>query len=80
MFSWLRKLMGRPASADAESDVATDPANAGSRVSGGDTGRRGGDAESTTGPGPNDTHVGRVAGQDEGFAGDTGAEARSRDT
>jgi hypothetical protein len=33
--------------------------------------------ENTTGPGNNDVFVGRVQGQDEGYAGETGAERRA---
>ena len=33
--------------------------------------------ENTTGPGGNGTFVGRVQGQDEGYAGETGAERRA---
>jgi hypothetical protein len=35
------------------------------------------DQQSTTGTTPNEKFVGRVAGQDVGYAGETGAEARS---
>ena len=61
---------------DKEDDVETDDKVANSRATGGgdDTG---GDAETTTGTGESEEFVGRVAGQDEGFAGETGAEARS---
>jgi hypothetical protein len=34
-------------------------------------------AENTTGPGGNGEFVGRVSGQDEGYAGETGAERRA---
>jgi hypothetical protein len=37
------------------------------------------DQASTTGTTPSETYVGRVAGQDEGYAGQTGAEARAED-
>jgi hypothetical protein len=37
------------------------------------------DGQSTTGTDESETFVGRVAGQDSGFAGETGAEARSED-
>ena len=33
--------------------------------------------EGTTGPGGNGEFVGRIAGQDEGYAGETGAERRA---
>jgi hypothetical protein len=61
---------------DDEDDVDTDDKLANSRATGGgpDTG---GDAETTTGTGRSGEFVGRAAGQDEGYAGETGAEARS---
>jgi hypothetical protein len=37
------------------------------------------DAPSTTGTDENEQFVGRVAGQDAGYAGETGAEARGRE-
>ncbi|MBA3525247.1 MAG: hypothetical protein H0T85_12025 [Geodermatophilaceae bacterium] len=59
-----------------EDDVATDDALANSRDAGGaDTDD--GDSASTTGTGASEEFVGRVAGQDEGYAGETGAEARA---
>jgi hypothetical protein len=40
--------------------------------------RSGGPApQSTTGPGPEPGHVGRIAGVDAGYAGETGAERRA---
>ncbi len=61
---------------DREDDVDADDKVANSRATGGgpDTG---GDAETTTGTGDSEEFVGRTAGQDEGYAGETGAEARS---
>jgi len=61
---------------ERESDVDTDDAVANARDTGGgeDTG---GDSASTTGTGNTEEYVGRVAGQDEGYAGETGAEARA---
>jgi hypothetical protein len=61
-----------------ESDVAGDDAQALSRVTGGVEGADGGDAVATTGTAPSGTFVGRDAGQDEGYAGETGAERRGR--
>lgn len=58
-----------------EGDVPTDPAVASSRETGGDPERSGTDA-TTTGPGENETYVGRIAGQDAGYADQTGAEKR----
>lgn len=60
-------------------DVEQDPTLANSRVTGGrDT--QEGDAATTTGTGETEEYVGRVAGQDEGFAGQTGAEARAEES
>jgi hypothetical protein len=61
---------------DREDDVDTDDQLANSRATGGG-GSEGGDAETTTGTGTSEEFVGRVAGQDEGYAGETGAEARA---
>ena len=61
---------------ERESDVDTDEALANARETGGGDHNEG-DAEATTGTGQNEEFVGRVAGQDEGYAGETGAEARS---
>jgi hypothetical protein len=76
---------GMPRSAESESagptedDVAADRKVAGTRETGGadDHPAAEPDAETTTGTGRNEEFVGRVAGQDEGFAGETGAEARA---
>jgi hypothetical protein len=61
---------------DTEDDVGSDDKLANSRATGGGP-DRGGDAETTTGTGDSEEFVGRTAGQDEGYAGETGAEARS---
>ena len=58
-----------------EDDVDQDDAQALSRATGGGE-SDGPDAESTTGTGESETFVGRVAGQDVGYAGETGAERR----
>jgi hypothetical protein len=63
---------------DREADVEHDDAQALSRVTGGEPDAEGGDAESTTGGGESGTFVGRDAGQDEGYAGETGAERRAQ--
>lgn len=60
----------------AESDLADDDAEVTGRPTGGDPDSAGGDSNSTTGPGESGVFVGRTAGQDEGYAGETGAEAR----
>ncbi len=58
-----------------EDDVDQDDAQALSRATGGSESDAP-DAESTTGTGESETFVGRVAGQDVGYAGETGAERR----
>ena len=59
-----------------EDDVDRDDAQALSRATGGGDSDES-DASSTTGTGESDTFVGRVAGQDVGYAGETGAERRA---
>ena len=59
-----------------EDDVERDDAQALSRATGGVAGEEP-DADSTTGTGDSGTFVGRVAGQDVGYAGETGAERRA---
>lgn len=61
---------------DREDDVDTDDKLANSRAAGGDDTEEG-DAGTTTGTGHSEEFVGRTAGQDEGYAGETGAEARA---
>lgn len=63
-------------STERESDVDTDEAVANARETGGSD-EDGADAAGTTGTGQTEEYVGRVAGQDEGYAGETGAEARA---
>ena len=58
-----------------EEDVDRDDAQALSRATGG-VGSDQPDAASTTGTGESEEFVGRVAGQDVGYAGETGAERR----
>ncbi|SNR63667.1 hypothetical protein [Blastococcus mobilis] len=58
-----------------EDDVDQDDAQALSRATGGGESDAP-DAVSTTGTGDSETFVGRVAGQDVGYAGETGAERR----
>lgn len=60
-----------------ESDVASDEHTAGSRATGGEPDGGAPDQGSTTGTTPSGTFVGRVSGDDPGYAGETGAEARS---
>jgi hypothetical protein len=59
-----------------EGDVGRDDAQALSRATGGVGGEEP-DADGTTGTGDSETFVGRVAGQDVGYAGETGAERRA---
>jgi hypothetical protein len=72
MFERLRALLGRPSTAE---DVAPDTHTARTRETGGAE-RDDTDSAATTGTGHSEEYVGRVAGQDEGFAGETGAEVR----
>jgi hypothetical protein len=61
----------------AESDVEGDEARVDSRDTGGVEDPAKPDQGSTTGTTPDDDYVGRVAGQDVGYAGETGAERRA---
>jgi hypothetical protein len=75
VFDELKNMLGlRPA--EGEDDVAGDDHLAGSRDTGGLDGDTG-DAASTTGTGPSEEFVGRVAGQDDGAERLSGAEARA---
>ncbi|MER5671827.1 hypothetical protein [Pseudonocardia alni] len=76
MTSFLGRLVDRLRGRGPAEDVAPDPHLANSRETGGIPGK-GGDAGSTTGTGESGEFVGRVAGLDEGYAGETGAEARA---
>jgi len=60
----------------AEEDVDPDDAQALSRATGGGDSNDP-DAASTTGTGQSGEFVGRVSGQDVGYAGETGAERRA---
>ncbi|WP_214367823.1 hypothetical protein [Pseudonocardia sp. H11422] len=62
---------------ESESDIADDEAVAGSRDTGGRPAADDPDEGTTTGTTENDEFVGRVSGQDVGYAGETGAEARA---
>lgn len=61
----------------SESDVDDDDQVAGSRDTGGVPDPEAPDQGSTTGTTPDGEYVGRVAGQDVGYAGETGAERRA---
>jgi len=81
---WLRSLFGTGTSekAPGEPDTERDKNVARTRSTGGDPDLGGGvtgDSAATTGPGENETFVGRVAGNDDvGSVGETGAEARAQ--
>ena len=60
-----------------EDDVADDPQLAGSRATGGTDERDDDDQASTTGTSDTPEYVGRIAGDDVGYAGETGAERRA---
>lgn len=80
MWRWLSELFTgrtRPQRTGGEPDVEPDPAQVDTRPTGGVADPDAADAHSTTSPSENDTFVGRVAGEDAGDAGITGAEARS---
>jgi hypothetical protein len=61
-----------------EADVAADPQVANSRRTGGVPDEAADDQASTTGTTPTPDFVGRVAGDDVGYAGETGAERRAQ--
>jgi hypothetical protein len=60
-----------------EDDVAADPQLASNRDVGGVADPSQPDQASTTGTTPNPEYVGRIAGDDVGYAGETGAERRA---
>jgi hypothetical protein len=61
----------------AEADVERDPARVDSRATGGAPDAAKPDQGSTTGTAPDDDYVGRIAGDDPGYAEETGAERRA---
>jgi hypothetical protein len=75
VLSFLRRVFA-PSRHPREADVELDPGVANSRATGGAP-HQDGDSGGTTGTGESGEFVGRVAGQDEGYAGETGAEARA---
>ena len=83
MSAWRRVtgwLGGRRSDPDGEGsgeDVALDPALASNRATGGEHDDLSGDRGSVTGTGKTGEFVGRVAGDDLGYAGETGAERRA---
>lgn len=74
MFDRIRSFLGRPQPAE---DVSPDANTARTREEGG-ADRDDADSAATTGTGASEEFVGRVGGQDEGFAGETGAEVRGQ--
>jgi hypothetical protein len=60
-----------------ESDTASDPQVAGARQTGGVPDDAAADQASTTGTTETPEYVGRIAGDDVGYAGETGAERRA---
>ncbi|MEN3357719.1 MAG: hypothetical protein V7637_1701 [Mycobacteriales bacterium] len=62
---------------NTEADVPADKAVARTRETGGDPDPDAPDQASTTGTTPSETFVGRVGGDDPGYAEETGAEARA---
>jgi hypothetical protein len=77
MLRRLARLFGARSRYGTEADVDPDSDQARIRETGGKPGPERGDDTSTTGTAPNDVFVGRVAGDDLGYAGETGAEKRS---
>ena len=76
--SKLKRMVDRLRGHGPAEDVEPDPNVATARPTG--TGSsEAGDAAATTGTGATGEYVGRVTGHDEGFAGETGAEARTAD-
>lgn len=61
----------------AEADVEEDPHQAHTRAEGGVENPEHPDQPATTGTSPSGTFVGRVAGDDAGYEGETGAERRA---
>ena len=75
--SWVGGRRADPDGEGSGEDVASDPALASSRATGGEYVELSGDRGSVTGTGKTDEFVGRVAGDDLGYAGETGAERRA---
>jgi hypothetical protein len=62
-----------------EADAAQDPANANSRETGGEPAADDENQGATTSSTPGGEYVGRIAGDDVGYAGETGAERRAEE-
>ena len=74
---WIGSGRSDPDGGDSGEDVATDPATASNRATGGEHDELSEDRGSVTGTGRSAEFVGRVAGDDLGYAGETGAERRA---
>jgi hypothetical protein len=74
---FIKRLIGSDDESTSEKDVPTDTGVAASRTTGGVEDDSEPDQMSTTGTTPDEEYVGRVAGQDVGYAGETGAEVRA---
>jgi hypothetical protein len=79
VWSRVARWAGRP-DPDGEGsgeDVAADPGLASNRATGGEHDELSGDRGSVTGTGRSEVFVGRIAGDDLGYAEETGAERRA---
>lgn len=74
---WLSRSGADPHVDRPESDVPIDPGLASSRATGGEHTHLSGDRGSVTGTGNTAEFVGQIAGDDLGYAGETGAERRA---
>jgi hypothetical protein len=74
---WFGAGRSDPDGEDSGEDVATDPTTASNRATGGGHDELSEDRGSVTGTGRSEEFVGRVAGDDLGYAGETGAERRA---
>ena len=75
---WFGPQPSDPDGQGSGEDVALDPALASNRATGGEHVELSGDRGSVTGTGKTGEFVGRVAGDDLGYAGETGAERRAQ--
>jgi hypothetical protein len=75
---WVRARRSDPDGQGSGEDVATDPALVSNRATGGEHTELSGDRGSVTGTGQTGEFVGRIAGDDVGYAGETGAERRAQ--
>jgi hypothetical protein len=75
---WVGKRGSDPDGEGSGEDVALDPGLASNRATGGEYLELSGDRGSVTGTGRTGVFVGRIAGDDLGYAGETGAERRAQ--